>query len=219
MLEFVTAGRRDGPTVVLCHGFGAHMHDLAPLAPELGEERFRFVFPQAPVALPGYPAGRAWFPREERELELFATGAAFSDLAALDPPGLAQSATELAELLDSLRLEPETTVVGGFSQGAMIACELVFGNHWGRPAGLLVLSGSLIAEQRWRAAVSAAAGLPVFQSHGDADPILPPEQAAALGSLLRDGGAAYRFERFRGGHAIPGTVVGSVGEFLSLLVP
>ena len=217
LLEYVATGPEDGPTMVLSHGFGANMHDLVPLAAELGEPRYRFIFPQAPVALPGYPSGRTWFPRDERELEAFATGAMFSDLSAYDPPGLAESGGELAELLDSLGLRPESTVIGGFSQGSVVSCELVLGKHWGRPAGLVVLSGSLIAERRWRNAATGLSGLPVFQSHGNADTVLPEGQGVALGDLLREGGAEHTFLPFTGGHEIPGSVVAEVAGFLSAL--
>lgn len=214
MLEYVTAGLADGPTIVLSHGFGANMRDLVPLAAELGEEKYRFVFPQAPVTLPGFPSGRAWFPREQHELEAFATGALFSDLSTYDPPGLAESAKELAQLLEYLDLRPENTVVGGFSQGAMIACELVLGQRWSRPAGLLVLSGSLVAGSRLQEAAAAVSGLPVFQSHGDADTLLPIEQARALGDLLQSAGAKHTFLPFPGGHGIPDVVIDGVRDFV-----
>ncbi|HKJ85172.1 MAG TPA: alpha/beta fold hydrolase [Spirochaetia bacterium] len=214
MLKHITAGIAQGPTIVLCHGFGANMHDLVPIATELGDDRYRFVFPQAPTEIPGYPGGYAWFPREERELSMFATGAAFSDLSGFDPPGLSESARDVAVLLDHLEADPGRTIVAGFSQGAMIACEMLFGGHWGRPVGLLVLSGSLIAGERWTKAGGSAAELPVLQSHGDADPILPIGQAERLGELFGAARADHRFLRFAGGHAVPQPVIHSARSFI-----
>jgi phospholipase/carboxylesterase len=193
------------------------MHDLVPLAAELGESRFRFVFPQAPVELPGYPSGRAWFPRDERELTVFAAGAGFSDLASYDPDGLGKSAAELAGLLDHLGADPAQTVIGGFSQGSMVACELVFGSHWHRPAGLLIMSGSLIAEQRWESSTAVLAGVPVLQTHGTLDPVLPFSEAERLAALLRAGGADHQFITFPGGHGIPGAVVEEIVLYLDRL--
>jgi phospholipase/carboxylesterase len=214
LLEHISAGLTHGPTVVLCHGFGANMHDLLPIAGELGEDRYRFVFPQAPLEIPGYPGGYAWFPREERELAMFATGAAFADLSTLDPPGLSESAREVAALLEQLDVDPKRTVVAGFSQGAMVACELLFGGHWSRPGGILAMSGAIIARERWTAAAGAAAGLPVLQSHGSEDPVLPFGQAERLGSLFGGAGADYRFLRFAGGHALPQEVIRAARDFL-----
>ncbi len=191
------------------------MHDLLPLADELASTGMQCVFPQAPYQMPGYPGGYAWFPRSPEALSAFATGAAFSDLSSFDPPGLAASARELAQVLDQLGALPEQTVVCGFSQGAMVATELVLGGHWERPAGLVILSGSLIARDRWYTqAPSRAEGLAVLQSHGTLDPVLPEHQARALAKLLSGAGADHEYVSFVGGHAIPDLVLSALKQFL-----
>jgi predicted esterase len=124
MLESVqvgdTNGRSSGPTIVLCHGFGADAEDLAPLAREIPlVGKVRWLFPQAPYRFQmGWGAGRAWFPRDAAGLESFMSGEIFASLAEVDPPGLEEASRELTEFMDGMGCDPAQTVIGGFSQGA-----------------------------------------------------------------------------------------------------
>ena len=223
MIDWIEYGDPAAPAVVLCHGFGANMHDLAGLTGALSLGRpVRWVFPQAPVELPGYPAGRAWFPSDPTEFLAFASGELFSDLSGLDPSGLRQSGRLLLDLLDRIGSPVSRTVIGGFSQGSMVALEAALAASE-PPAGLVVLSGSIIAGDRWRKAGAARErpldGLPVFQSHGAGDPILPYAQAVRLGELLDACGAKRRFVRFGGGHEIPPAVTEPLTDFLEDALP
>ncbi len=190
------------------------MRDLVPIANEIraGEE-IRWVFPQAPVALPGYPAGRAWFPRTAFELEAFASGSSFHDLAGTDPSGLRESAAEVLEMIDHLDIDPSRCIIGGFSQGAMVAVETAL-TAGVRFAGIVVLSGSLIAAARWSDLAGRVRDVPVFQSHGVADPLLPYSQAQRLRDLLTGGGARVTFVSFDGGHAVTPAVVDALQQFI-----
>jgi phospholipase/carboxylesterase len=84
-----------------------------------------------------------------------------------------------------------------------------------RGFSLVIWSGTVIAEAEWTARLSACAGLPIFQSHGVMDPILPYEQAERLRDHLNQGGAQLDFVAFRGAHEIPELVVQQSSEFLS----
>ena len=193
------------------------MHDLAPLAESMNLQGTSWCFPQAPIDLPGFPSGKAWFPRKERELEHFSSGVSFANLREYDPPGLAESAREIRHLLSELNVPLDGLVLGGFSQGAMAAVEFLL--HLDRPPKALILfSGSLIAEHRWsRSLQGKVRGLPVFQSHGQEDPVLPFEEGTRLGTVLKRAGASCRFVGFPGGHTIPSPVIGEASLFLSEL--
>src|SRR5690349_11142424 len=150
--------------IMLLHGFGAPGDDLVPLG-EVLDTKATFSFPPAPIDLgPQYFGGRCWWmldpdvfenPDRDRSNEI--------------PDGLAAArdqVTKLAEKID------EPLVIGGFSQGAMLACDVAL--HTKRPiAGLVLMSGTLTAAPEWRPLVSARRGLRVFQSHGTQDPLLP----------------------------------------------
>lgn len=222
MLERRTVGPDDAlATVVLCHGFGAAEADLVPLASSLSTATsLRYVFPRAPHAFPvGWGAGRAWFPDTEREFAAFVTGEMFAHLDQLDPPSLADAGAMLATTLREA--EPDRhggrrrLLVGGFSQGAMVVCEAMLAAGL-RADGLIVLSGSVIAAVRWRslAAARPLAGVPAFQAHGDADPVLPFDSGAKLGETLDAAGAERTFVRFAGGHGIPPQVLQRLSSWI-----
>lgn len=231
MLDYIEAGPTAGgdrdadgrsreptgtPTVVLCHGFGANMHDLAGIAREAGSAGCRWIFPQAPAEIPGYPDGRAWFPRSPGELVQFASGVDFHDLSGLDPDGLRASGRELVELLSAVGADLTRTVIGGFSQGAMVAVEAaleIAERGLPLPAGLVVLSGSLIAAERWRRRAPSIAPVPILQSHGRSDIVLPFAVAVRLRDLLSAAGATVEFVEFSGGHGVPPEVTARLAAF------
>jgi phospholipase/carboxylesterase len=209
-------GGGSGPVVVLMHGFGAPGTDLVPLWRELPvPPSVRFVFPEAPLEL-GF-GGRAWWHIDMARLQdRFSAGAA-ARLTAEVPEGSAASREAMLGLLAALErdfgAQPETTVIGGFSQGAMLATDIVLRTQ--RPfAGLAVLSGTLISREEWRPLMSARSGLPVVQSHGRSDPVLPFALAEQLRDELTAAGLAVEFIAFNGGHGIPGSVLEALASLI-----
>ncbi|MBU8913894.1 MAG: hypothetical protein KOO61_07715 [Spirochaetales bacterium] len=227
MLESVHVGDADrqtpGPTIVLCHGFGADAQDLAPLAHEIPlPGNVRWLFPQAPYRFQmAWSAGRAWFPRDSEGIESFLTGEGFGSLAEIDPPGLNDSSRELIEFMDHMGCDPARTVVGGFSQGAMVAADATL-RLPRLPAGLLLCSGSIIAADRLRRSAEDRAvelrGLQVAQYHGQQDPVLPFGSGQALAALFESAGAAVQFTAFPGGHGIPQGIFPSIAEQLGKML-
>lgn len=202
-----------GPTgarwVVLCHGFGANARDLVELRSSLDPAgELNWLFPEAPVVLGSAPAGesRAWFPRGEAELVRLMRGDYFGKLARENPPGLEQSASEVLSLLDSLDIDTSCALLGGFSQGAMVALRASLDAD--PPSlGMLLFSAGLVAEEETRSRAENRPSIPFVQSHGTDDPILPYEGARALYGLLSEAGHEGRFVSFPGGHAIPQNAV------------
>jgi phospholipase/carboxylesterase len=210
-------GRGDGPCLVLLHGFGAPGEDLVALSAYLrAPAGTRLVFPAAPLEL-GLPFSdaRAWWMidvgRLERDLGA-GRGAAWRREV---PAGLAPARERLLALLDELG-PPARLVLGGFSQGAMLACDVAL--RTGLPlSGLVLLSGTVIAEDEWAPRFAGRRGLRVFQSHGTQDPLLPHETAIRLRALWEEGGADVTFVAFAGGHEIPPLVLGELATFLGSL--
>lgn len=219
------SGGGDGPLVVLCHGFGASGDDLVLLASALGVSRgVRFAFPEAPLRLPaaygGY--GRMWWMLDVAELERSMASGVPRDMSSREPPGLTEAADALGRCVDAIQAElfvpGDRVVIGGFSQGGMVACELALRDA--RPlAGLVMLSSTLLAKDRWVPAMQRRAHLPVFASHGEGDAVLPYAGTEALVAALDAAGAEVRFVSFRGGHEIPAPVLQGLGRFLHELFP
>ena len=199
-------GGGDGPLVVLMHGFGAPGTDLVGLWRVLDVPRaVRFAFPEAPYEIPGMFGARAWwmldFARAEQAL---AQGP--KSYANEIPDGMEQATDAVVDMLDALGRElgvPEDgLIVGGFSQGSMAACNAVFTRSVS-PGALVILSGTPVNLSAWKAGMPSRSDLPVFQSHGQQDPLLSfraaeelrdttldPENRTLLKVTMQDAGAA-----------------------------
>jgi len=212
---------------VLCHGFGATGEDLVSLAPELVKlqpslEQARFVFPAAPISLgwTGMGEGLAWWNIDFQDLEARQRegAAGLQQLHERTPDGLPQSRRMLREALDvaarQANLPLSRAVLGGFSQGAMLTTDVTLRLEEA-PAGLCILSGTLLAESEWRRLAPSRAGLPVFQSHGTYDPLLPFSSAQALRDLLEGAGLRVDFHPFDDQHTIPYELLAPLAEFLA----
>ena len=217
----VTGGKdRDGggagPIVVLMHGYGAPGDDLVALSRVLDvPPETRFVFPQAPIDLgPTMAGGRAWWTldlprlvmRMERDPEA---------LAKETPQGLSDARGKIVAMLNAMREElgEAKIVLGGFSQGAMLACDVAM-RESARLSGLVLLSGAPVSVEAWAVALPGMCPIPIFQSHGAYDPMLPFEGAEALRDLLARAGGEIEWVPFRGQHEIPGVVLERLGAFL-----
>lgn len=212
-------GGGTGPLVVLLHGFGAPGTDLVPLYRELRPpEGTRFAFPEAPLELDlGVGESRAWWLIDMLKLEAALVRGELRDLTRDVPEGLAEARALVTEMLDALERElgvdGSRIVLGGFSQGAMLALDVAL--RTGRPlAGLALMSGTLLAEDEWLPLMPKRAGLPVLQSHGRMDPLLPFSIAERLRDELTKAGLAVKFIPFNGGHEIPGGALDGLDELL-----
>jgi phospholipase/carboxylesterase len=215
--------------VVLCHGFGAPGDDLVPLGAELLSQspgaRVRFVFPAAPLSLGsiGYGEGRAWWNLDMERLMAIQRGDAANAarMRAEIPDGLPKARMALLSLLEETsrqtKLSPSRMVLGGFSQGAMLATDVALRMEEA-PAALGILSGTLICEAEWAKRAPARRGLRVLQSHGTYDPILPFDNAVALRELLVGAGLKVDFTQFPGEHGIPPQVLVRLATMLRELL-
>ena len=110
--------------LVLFHGRGADENDLFPLLDELDpERRLDGYTPRGPLTLP--PGGAHWYvvPR----------------VGYPDAPTFAASYAAASEWLDAL--PHERIVLGGFSQGCVMALALGLGTDRPRPAAIAGFSG------------------------------------------------------------------------------
>ena len=176
-------------------------------APHLAE-RVQFVFPAAPLSLDdqGLYGGRAWWPLDVARLAAAIERGELRDQRRHFPAELPEARDGVMELLkilqDETQLPLSRFVLGGFSQGSMIATEVALRLPQS-PAALVIWSGTLLCEDVWRELAATHRGLPVLQSHGTADPILPFEAAVWLRDLLQEAGAEVEFIEFYGPHTIP----------------
>ncbi len=218
-LVTIVHGGSGPPTIVMLHGYGSAAEEWAPFTktmqwPATG----RFVFPQAPettVPPEGPIGGRGWW-----RLDLAAhipPGQTIPDLSGTRPPGLQRAADMVGQLLADTRTVPRGPVVlGGFSQGAMVASEVAFRSNV-RLSALVILSGTLVDEPSWENHFRERQSLPVFLAHGRRDPVLPFAIADRYRQKLEAAGVRVTWCPFEGGHEVPATVVVALNEFLAQL--
>jgi phospholipase/carboxylesterase len=170
-------GRKPRFCVVLCHGFGAPGTDLVPLGQELAGmnpdqvDEIAYLFPEAPLELGGYGfAGRAWWMVDvERFQRAMGDARAMAELRAEVPPGMPESSLALRGCLEEaerqLSVPLSRTLLGGFSQGSMVATDVAL-RLSSPPAALCVFSGHLLAEAEWRRLAKMRGSLGVLLTHG-----------------------------------------------------
>ena len=202
--------------VVLLHGYAMTPDDLSPFARSM-RLPFLFAFPEGPLA--AEPGGRAWW-TIDRERRAAALQHGPRDLRDEYPPGRAEARARLGAMLADLgrRASGIPVVIGGFSQGAMLACDHLIMDG-AATAGLVAMSTSRIAVNDWGPSMGRVAGLPAFVSHGRDDPDLAFSAGEGLRDDLRAAGAHVTWLPFDGGHGIPLVVWRELRKFLRGCVP
>jgi phospholipase/carboxylesterase len=209
-------GDKDGLWIILFHGYGADFTDLASLAEVIAAPPgTNWLFPQGPLKIPIGPHnfGRAWFNIDMAAIERAMQTGQHRDMSGGVPEGLDDARLLVEGMVGALGVPLDRVVLGGFSQGAMIAADFSLHQKIG-PKAMVLLSGNLLNREGWSALAKRKKGLRYFQSHGINDPILGYNLATSLHSVLTEAGLIGKFSTFVGGHEIPQSVITEVGRFL-----
>jgi phospholipase/carboxylesterase len=181
--------------LVLFHGRGADEHDLAPLLDAFDpQRRLLGLAPRGPLSLP--PGGAHWY--------------ALGGLGTPDPATFLPTVELASGWLDAVAAEtgipPERTVIGGFSQGAVMSYTLGLGAGRPRPAGIVALSGFVPSAPGFSLDLEAPLP-PIAIGHGAHDPVIGVEWGRQARQLLDDAGADVLYREYPLPHAIdPGFV-------------
>jgi phospholipase/carboxylesterase len=175
--ERPAAGESQG-LLILHHGRGTDEHDLLPLADTLDpQRRLQVVSPRAPLRLPASP-GYHWY--------------AVRQVGYPDPDTFLASRAQLGALHDELwertGLDPERTVLGGFSMGTVMSYALGLAADRPRPAGILAISGFIPTVAGWEPDLAGRSSLPVLIAHGRRDPVIDIAFARRARELLEGAG-------------------------------
>ncbi len=209
MVRELTIHRRDavsgkGRSVVLfLHGYGADGADLLglaePLSPYMPDTTF--LAPDAPDRCAANPAGYQWFcipwldgcPQAQSDAQL--------DLARADVDAL------LDRVLEEEGISPENLIVFGFSQGTMMALDVV-PRRAAPVAGIVGFSGRVLDPESYGEHVVSRP--PVLLVHGDQDEMVAPKYFHEAGQVLQQAG----FDVY--GHVMKGTGHGIAMDGLSV---
>jgi phospholipase/carboxylesterase len=203
--------------VVLLHGYDMDTDDLAPFGSSL-RLPVPFFFPRGTHAAETNPDRRAWWPidSEARTKRALDGG---GDLSDVYPPELPVARRLLTSALQSLcaKFSLQRIVLGGFSQGGMLACDVTLRGEL-PVIGLVLLSTSRLALPNWNPHVHRLRDMPVFVSHGTRDTDLAFHAGEGLRDLANHARARTTWVPFDGGHEIPLPVWRALRTFLGAFV-
>lgn len=197
------AGEPQG-ALVLMHGRGTSEDDLFPLLDVLDpQRRLLGVAPGGPLHLP--PGGRHWY--------------AVRRVGYPDPATFAQGFGALTAFLDGLGLDWPRTILGGFSQGGVMAYATGLGEGRPLPAGIVALSSFVPTVEGWRIRGDVPAGFPVAIGHGSRDQIISVDFGRAARDRLQAAGADVTYHESAIPHTIDPRFLGALPEWVDRVVP
>ena len=189
--------------LVLFHGRGADERDLHPLLDVLDpERRLLGVTPRGPLSLP--PGGAHWY--AVREI-------GYPDLATFHPT-LERASQWLDALAAHTGIPLARTVLGGFSQGAVMTYALGLARGRPRPAALLAFSGFVPTVEEFELDLEAPLP-PVAIGHGTFDPIIGVEWGWRARALLEQAGAEVVYRESPLPHTIDPRFVRALAPWLA----
>ena len=204
----------DYPVIVMLHGFGASMQDLAGLAPSINSRGYVYICPNAPIPFELGPGviGYGWHPpRGQAAAEHYE-----------------QAETLLAacfdETLAEFRADDGRALLLGFSQGGGMTYRMGLG----RPetfAGLVALSASLPDPEVLRPRLparqqeSGRRAQPMFVAHGAYDQMVSMDSARRTREFLDAEGYALAYHEYDMGHEIPAEVLRDLTPWLEGALP
>jgi phospholipase/carboxylesterase len=196
------AGDPEG-ALVLFHGRGADENDLFPLLDALDPER-RLVgaTPRGPLSLP--PGGAHWY--------------VLGGIPTPEPTTFRSSFGAAAEWLENFLGEHglgyDRLVLGGFSQGGMMAYSLGLGSGRPRPTALTVFSSFIPTVEGFELDLSPPLP-PVAIGHGTLDQVIGVEWGRQARELLERAGAEVLYRETPMFHQIDPEFVREVSVWLS----
>ena len=200
------------PLVVMLHGFGAHMGDLAGLAPAIEDRGYVYACPNAPMEFDfggGY-RGYGWMPRQ--------------NVASREEVEAARESSEALlldcfdEIFEKLNATPGKVALLGFSQGGA----MTYRCGMDRPdvfAGLVALSAAVFDPELLRPKLPQDRSQPIFVAHGTGDMQIAVETARATRAFLETEGYAPEYREYNMGHEIPFEVLRDLIPWLTGVLP
>ena len=192
------------PLIILLHGFGANMHDLADLSGAIDPSGYIYVCPNAPVTV---------------QLDPRMIGFAWTEPGSQDPQQLLDAESKLSglfeEVMEKHGVAPGNAILMGFSQGGSMTyrCGL------SRPdlfAGIAALSCSIRGQDEMRQRLPAERDQPIFIAHGLRDNI---ERAQSSRDFLEAEGYKPTYNEYDMAHEISHEVIRDLAPWIHEVLP
>lgn len=207
-LEFNQAGNASCCNIFL-HGYGANARDLSGFHTLKMPVSCRWFFFNGPLSLEKFytTEARAWFPlkRDYNDHQLRHTEESLFYLN--------KHCQLLLKFIQSLNTDK--IILGGFSQGAIMAIHLALRMN-PPPLALVIMSGILFPiDVLNKEKLNFSKQGSYFQCHGNKDPILLHSDAEKVPEFLKSLQWKGKFVSFEGGHEIPHATLLQIQEFIS----
>ena len=187
--------------IILLHGYGSHMGDLAGLAQTIGDNKYMFFCPNAPIEIDiGYgQKGYSWYAMEPS-----------AGTAKVDEAIVYLDAT-LTEITARFNINRSDLVIGGFSQGGMLAI------HAGLASGItfkgvIAMSAKLVSESSIMSTQT-----PVFISHGSNDQVVSGNEGRRARDVLESAGHIVTYREYPMAHEINSVCLKDLNTWLNAL--
>ena len=190
--------------LILFHGRATDEHDLLPLLNALDPGgRLLGVTPRGPLSLP--PGGAHWY--------------AVREIGYPDPVTFQATFERASAWLDSLAAETEIplerSVLGGFSQGAVMTYALGLASERPRPAALIGLSGFIPTVEGLSLDLDRQPKPPIAIGHGMLDRVISVEWGRRAASLLEGAGFDVLYREYPLPHAVDPRFVSELERWLA----
>ena len=199
---------RHYPLVVLLHGFGSSMSDLAGLCPAIDPDGYVYICPNAPIPM---------------QVGFGAVGYAWTRPGDSGTPDEAERAEQmLSTLMDEVtgqyHVEAGQVVLGGFSQGGMMTYRCGLTNP-GMFRALVALSARVSDPDSLRQRLPADRSQSIFIAHGTADTMIAVEDARRARWFLESAGYEPRYQEYAMGHEITQGVLDDLAPWIRSVLP
>ena len=203
---------RTYPMIILLHGFGAHMGDLASLAPQIDPTGYVYIFPNAPIPfeIGAGATGYGWtYPRRRPQERRRADDV---------DSGVDMLATLVKEVTTHYQTDTGQIILGGFSQGGMMTY------RYGLPnpdmfKGLVVLSGVAPDADTMRDRLPEDREQPIFVAHGTADMVIEVQMARDTRDFLETEGYTPEYHEYSMAHEISQQAIDDLSAWIHKVLP
>ena len=196
------------PLVIMLHGFGANMQDLAGLAPAINATGYVYACPNAPIS--------------------FQLGVGQTGFGWITPRGggtaeeTANSEKLLSDFFDTVfqqfNVSPGQALLLGFSQGGGMTyrCGLGRAEYF---AGLVALSATLPDQDELVIRLPEERNQPIFIGHGRLDQMVSDETAQSAKSFLESKGYSPDFHIYDMAHEISSEELADLVPWITKVLP
>ena len=187
--------------IILLHGYGSHMGDLAGLAQTIGDNKYMFFCPNAPIEIDiGYgQKGYSWYAMAQS-----------TETAKVDEAIVYLDAT-VTEITSRFNINRSDLVIGGFSQGGMLAI------HAGLASGITFKGVIAMSAKLVSVSSIISSQTPVFISHGSNDQVVSVNEGRRARDVLESAGHIVTYREYPMAHEINSACLKDLNAWLNAL--